>query len=46
MVVKVAGNSIRSQVSVINGVYNVLLHKIIRRVKTKNGQNTVVQTST
>ena len=40
------GGAIGVQGCVTNGVANVLLHKILRRVKTKNGQNTVVHTST
>ena len=38
------GGAIRVQGDVTNSVNNVLWHKIIRRVKTKKGQNTEVQT--
>ena len=45
MVGKVEGGAIIVHVVVINGFAGVLWHKIPRRVKTKKGQNTAVNTS-
>ena len=46
MVVKGEGGAIVLQVGVTNGVAYVLWHKIIRSVKPKKVQNTIVHTST
>ena len=46
MVGKGGGGDIEVLGGVTNDVANVLLHKNIRRVKIKKGQNTVVYTST
>ena len=40
------GSAIGFQLVVTNGVTNLLWNKIIRRVQTKKGQNTVFHTST
>ena len=44
MVDKGECGAIRLQGGITNGVTNVLWYKIIRRVETKKGQNTVVHT--
>ena len=46
VVVKGVGGNIGVQLGVTNDVANMLWHKILRRVTTKKGQNTVVHTST
>ena len=46
MVGKGGGGAIGVKVCVTNGATNVLWYKILRKFKTKKGQNTVVHTST
>ena len=46
MVGKGGGGAIGVKVCVTNGATNVLWYKILRKFKTKKGQNTIVHTST